>query len=124
MFKSPIFVLVFLLSLYSSCYYDNEEELYPVGQTCDTISVNYYGSIKPIIDSHCSGQSGCHGSDVEFRLNSFSVLKTYIQADSPRFFGSINHSGTYSPMPKNAPKISECEIKKLAKWSSTNFPEN
>jgi hypothetical protein len=58
-----IHILFFLFSILalglSSCYYDNEEELYPAVITCDTISVSYSSSVAPILTSSCNG---CHSS--------------------------------------------------------------
>ena len=46
----------------TSCYYDNEEELYEfyyAANPCDTSNVTFAGMIFPIIQGNCS-ISGCH----------------------------------------------------------------
>jgi hypothetical protein len=46
------------VTVFSSCYYDVEEELYG-GQVCDTpLSVNW-SHIKPLIETHCNN-GNCH----------------------------------------------------------------
>ena len=42
-----------------SCYYDNEEELYPNGSApCDTSNVTFSNSVMPVINQYCIS---CHG---------------------------------------------------------------
>lgn len=48
-----------LLFLISSCYYDNEEELYPGSGACDTLGVTFSEDIMPIVNTKCA-ISGCH----------------------------------------------------------------
>lgn len=50
-----------ILSILTSCYYDNEEDLYPAVNTvaCDTSVVTYAGTIKYFLDNKCA-TPGCH----------------------------------------------------------------
>jgi hypothetical protein len=51
-------ILVVSVLVISGCYYDVAEELYPSnGTTCDTSSVTYSLTVKPIIDQFCVS---CH----------------------------------------------------------------
>ena len=49
---------LFLITLSNSCYFDNEEELYP-NAMCDASVTNFMDVIDPIIKSNCA-LSGCH----------------------------------------------------------------
>ena len=59
--KTILILNLFLLSILalSSCYYDNEEELYPNGANCDVTNLDYQANIKPIFETNCA-ISGCH----------------------------------------------------------------
>lgn len=98
----------------TSCYYDNEEELYPQPVACDTINVSYSQTIAPIMDASCNfchGQSFPSGNVI---TDNYSDLKTI--ADDGRLWGSVNHESGYSPMPKDRPKLNDCDLKKIEIW--------
>jgi hypothetical protein len=105
-------MVVFVLGLFN-CYYDNEEALYGIEQ-CSTDSVTYVATIAPIIQNNCIS---CHSQSV----NSGGVtLETYAQvrsrADDGVLLGVVAHSSGFSPMPKNSPKLSECNIAAIRQW--------
>lgn len=105
--------IVGLVVLFSSCYYDSEEDLYP-SIDCDLSDISYTTSILPIIESKCYA---CHDQASNFgniTLEGYSSLKTF--ADSGELIGAIKHESGYSPMPKNLPQLLECEIEKIEAW--------
>ncbi|GAA4337583.1 hypothetical protein [Flaviaesturariibacter amylovorans] len=122
--KTPI--LVFLLSALAlgSCYYDVEEELYPVAGNCgDTTAVTYSGTIAPLLTTH--GCTGCHGSTGPsggVSLNNWAAVKTRI--DDGRLVGAISHATGFAPMPQGAPKMSACDIDKIRRWAAAGAPNN
>ena len=113
--------------LFSGCYYDNAEELYPSSPdsvSCNTDSVTYAADVLPIILQNCA-VSGCHlgpnaedGSD----LSQYGPLKNY--ADNSLLYSSISHDGTSSAMPKDAPKLDNCSIAVIKKWIDNGAPNN
>ena len=97
-----------------SCYYDSEEDLYPIITECDTSNVTYSGTVSPIISDNCIS---CHGSTFPqggVILDNYDDLKTHV--DNGRFWGAINHEAGYSPMPQNLPKLPQCELDKIKTW--------
>ena len=52
-----ILLILVIVGMIQSCYYDNEEELYPVPSPCDTTNVTYTQSVWPIISNNCTN---CH----------------------------------------------------------------
>ncbi len=107
-----IIALLPVLMLHS-CYYDNEEELYPgAGSNCDTMQVTYTATVAPILDQYCNA---CHkaGSN-NIVTDNYTTLK--IIADDGRLWGVVNHETGFSPMPKNAAKLSSCDLLKIRKW--------
>ena len=111
-------MFVLLLLMLNNCYYDNEETLYPsTGNNCDLTSVTYSGTVKPILQAYCLS---CHstaaaaGSGNGIRLENYTDLKTYVT--NGKFYGAVNQSAGYSPMPKGGGKLDNCTLQKLKKW--------
>lgn len=120
-----ISLIVLLMAGFSSCYYDNEEYLYPAGTGllgCDTANVTYSGTIEPIMQDHCNS---CHS---EASPSGGVVTETYqglkIVADDGRLYGAVNHIGGYAPMPQNQPKLSECKLTQIDIWLNAGAPNN
>ncbi len=123
-----IFHVLILLSLgaLSACYYDNEEELYPEdpgsSTSCDTTNVSYELAVLPILDTHCLN---CHD---EAAASGNVVLEGHAnvmrEANSGRLLGAISHSPGFSPMPRNANKLPDCEILTIQAWISQGAQNN
>ncbi len=107
--------VVSLLGL-SSCYYDNEEELY--GSDCDTTAVSYANDIWPIINGNC--QTGCHGpggsgngiftdhASVLAKVTNGSMLARVVEQQN---------------MPPNG-ELTACQVEKFRAWILNGAPNN
>jgi hypothetical protein len=118
-----VFAVVVVL-LPASCYYDSEEALYPsLSSGCDTTGVTFSGKISPMLANNCLS---CHsnataaGAGNGIRLENYADVKSRAAAVA----GSIKHTGTYSPMPKNGGKLNACLINQFDIWIRTGMPEN
>lgn len=115
-----LLIMICLITL-SACYYDNFEELYPgagLSDTCDTAgTISFATKVLPIMTGNCgSSQSNCHGGTSPlgfYQLSNHSGVKA--ANDDGILLPSINHTGG-SPMPKNAAKMNDCNIKTIEKW--------
>lgn len=117
----PVIVLIVSICMMTSCYYDNEEELYPGANTgCDTTTVTYSGTIAPLMDQYCNA---CHkaGSN-NIVTDNYTTLR--IIAEDGRLWGVVNHEGSYSPMPKNAGKLNSCNLARIRVWLNDGSPNN
>ena len=118
----PTIVIIFVLNI-NSCYYDNEEALYPsFSNKCDTSNVTYSKHISQTISSYCVS---CHGSTYKadggsIRLDSYKDLTDNIDM----VINGITHDPSYTPMPKNAGKLSECVINQFQIWRNAGTPNN
>jgi hypothetical protein len=104
--------MVFTLS---SCYRDNEEELYPVTGTCDTNGVTYANTVAPLLQSN--GCISCHSGAApsgNISLQTYTAVKAV--ASNGKLYGAVNHSPGFSPMPKGGAKMSTCNILKIKAW--------
>jgi len=89
---------------------------------CDTSNVKFSAQVKTIIDGNCKN---CHsGSSPQGRidLSTFDSVKAQVTAN--KLYGSINHSGGFSPMPKGVSKLSDCQIRAVKIWIDAGTPNN
>jgi len=118
----PILTVLMLTIQLSSCYYDNEEEVYPDSGGCDTTNVTYSGSVAPVLQANCNACHSGNGPSAGIVTDNYTDLLTVV--NSGQFKGAINHSSGYSAMPKNAPKLSDCNLSKINKWIDAGAPNN
>ncbi|MEK0423369.1 MAG: hypothetical protein RLZ95_1279 [Bacteroidota bacterium] len=107
------------ITLFTSCYYDKKNEIYPQVTTtaCDTTNVTYALVVAPILNANCNS---CHGASVASRsgagivLDNYNSLKPYVTNNY--LVNSIVQNGKVVPMPLNAPKMDACSINKIIAW--------
>jgi hypothetical protein len=120
--KNKLIVSILAASmLFGSCYYDVEEELYPTLE-CSTTGVTYTAVVEPIIRSNC--YNSCHSAAINIgnhTLEGYDKLKVYV--DNGKLMGAIKHSPGFSPMPKNAAKLVDCDIEKIQAWVTAGAPQ-
>lgn len=108
--------------VFASCYYDNEEALYPsLSTACDTLNVTFTATIFPILDNSCLS---CHSNAKAPSMGNNIPLENYADVKSRKanIAGSIKHIGVYSPMPKNGGKIKDCSITQFDIWVRKGMP--
>ena len=82
--------------------------------SCDTTVFTYSGAVTPIMDNKCAG---CHNpSNLGGNIDVSTFAAVRVVALNGKLYGSIAHQTGYSPMPKNAAKLSDCEIRQVQKW--------
>lgn len=82
--------------------------------TCDLAAVTYSATVAPLMAKYCNG---CHSGTTpqgNIRTANYNALKTL--SNKPAFMGSMRHTSGYSPMPKNAAKLSTCQLDQIQKW--------
>ncbi len=112
---APLMVAILIAT--NSCYYDNEEYLYadPAGPgSCDTTNVTYSGTVAPIMATYCNGCHNASSPSDGIIVDNYNDL--IITVGNGSFWGSINHEAGFSPMPRNQPKLSDCNLLKIRKW--------
>lgn len=111
---------------FSSCYYDNEQELYPKpingGGNCDTTNATFSLKVYPLIQTKCNS---CHSNASSLggvSLEGYANVITYEQ--NGKLMGTINHSSGFIPMPQGGAKLSDCDIAILNTWINAGAPNN
>jgi hypothetical protein len=120
LFISLTIIVIFSLFIVS-CYYDNEEALYPgLSTSCDTTNVTYSATIVPILNNSCLG---CHSTPA---TGGSILLTTYAEVTgaAPRITGSIKQVAGFSAMPKNSGKLKSCSITQWDIWVRNGMPNN
>jgi len=118
--RSKQVIILFLgIFLFSACYYDKKDQVYPqvVVATCDTSNITYSVTVTNILNTSCNN---CHGtasanvSGAGILLNTYASVKPYVT--NGKLINSILQNGQASPMPKNMAKLDQCTINKLTLW--------
>ncbi len=113
--------LLLMLIGMAGCYYDNEEDLYP-NSGCDTTNVTFSGKVVPILQQNCYI---CHATAI---ANGGVILDTYagvqVVVQNGKLWGSVNHESGFFAMPKDAPKLPDCDLAKIKIWLDKGAPNN
>jgi hypothetical protein len=114
-------VIAIFLLFFISCYYDNEEALYPtLNSSCDTTNVTFSGTIAPMLNNNCyschSDATASFGAGIH--LQSFSDVVT----NSARVVAAIKQTGPY-PMPPGG-KLNSCSVTQYDIWVRNGMPNN
>ena len=118
-----IYLLIFCSILLASCYYDNEETLYPETEACDTTEVSYSAIIVPMLSNNCYE---CHSNINAPDFGNNIRLEDYadVKSQSVRMLGAIRHDPAYSPMPRGGDKLDTCFILQFEAWNNQGNKEN
>jgi len=109
-------------SLFTGCYYDKEENLYPGTANCDTTGVTFSGTVLPLIQTNCyachSQAAGQGGIILEGHAN------VVIRVNDGKLIGAVSHASGFTPMPQNGQKLADCDIKRIQTWINAGAPNN
>jgi cytochrome c553 len=121
--QMPPLSCILIVLIMAACTSNSEEELYGDEESsCDTTNVSFSNDVFPIIDNNCLACHGTGSPPLGISLTSYSEIKHV--ASSSRFLGAIKHQQGYTPMPQNAPKLSDCKIATLEAWVNDGMPDN
>jgi hypothetical protein len=110
-----------LLTMPTSCYYDNEEDLYgPDTTACDTAAIRYSVEIKKILEDNCNS---CHlPTGVTYSSIPF---ETHAQLQEVALNGKLvdRTNSISAPMPQTG-LMDKCSRLKLEAWVKAGAPNN
>lgn len=123
-----ILVLVTSLSL-SSCSKSDDTKMQNPTPTpeCDLSSVTFSNTVMPIISANCTSCHSGTSANAGIRLEDYASVKAQASipaGSSGSLLGAIMHSAGNTPMPKDASKLSDCNISKINKWIQDGMPNN
>lgn len=128
MHKNRFFLFFLFLCfsvLFTSCYYNNEEELYGITE-CDTISVSFSADIVPILEIHCYE---CHSIENADDKGDSYILETYEELDASTNGEDLINvvdwiSGGPANMPKDKDQLPDCERSLIRSWVNQGMLDN
>ena len=109
---NSLLLLTLTTPIWSGCYYDVAEELYPNSGSCDTTVYTYTRFVQPLVASQCLG---CHPN-----FNTYNEVKTRANVINERINRDVNASGF---MPQNASKLDACSLQKFKLWIDKGCPQ-
>ena len=123
--KGSLWMAILFMTSWS-CYYDNEEFLYPkLSSSCDTIDVTFSSAVKPVLQQYCYT---CHSNSNAAPFGGNIKLEDYadvkISADNGKLYGTVAHLPGYSPMPKGGSILDDCDISMIKSWINSGAPDN
>lgn len=109
--------------LFSSCYYDNEEELYEYynqANPCDTAAISFANDIMPMIQGNCV--SGCHvpGGTAQ----GAGIFENYAEVKAKVDNGSMNNRVVVQRTMPPSGALTDCQIAQLQAWILNGAPNN
>jgi hypothetical protein len=107
--------------VFTSCYYDNEADLYPT-TSCQTSNMSYQSNIAPILERNCYVCHSAASNTADITLEGYDKLIGFVT--SGRLLGAIRREAGYAPMPQNASMLIECDIAKIEQWIADGAPNN
>ncbi len=120
---SPMLAIGISILILSGCYYDKEAILYPDSANCTPVAnPSFTSDILPLINAKCNMCHGGSSPSAGIKLDTHTEVVKY--ANTGSLMGSINHASGYSAMPKNASKMSACQIDKIQAWINSGMPNN
>ncbi len=127
--KLLIILMVFaMISItLSSCYYDNEEELYPSTANCVTENMSYANDVWPVINASCTGCHGGANPSGGIKLENYTDVAAAAAIGAGSYgslYGTISHASGNSPMPKNGNKLPDCTISQIKAWIDQGAKDN
>ncbi len=124
--KQCIGIFVLCSLLFAACTKANEatESGNNTGgnPVCDTVNMKYATNVLPIIQGNCYS---CHGNgqmNGGISLDSYTNLKR--QVSNGKLINVITHASGFPAMPRNNPKLSDCNINKIRSWISRGAIDN
>ena len=119
--KKALLSFTLAVFIFSSCYYDVEEELYP--NTCNTTGVTFSGTVNPLLNTY--GCVGCHsGSAPSGNTSLLGHTNVKTKVTDGKLWGVINHHPGFPPMPQGGAKMAACDINKIKAWIDAGAPNN
>ena len=114
-------LLLISLGFCIGCAYHVEEELYPQ-RSCNLENLTYSETVVPILEANCLSCHSRAGNQGGITLEGYDALIR--QIDNGRLLGAIRHEAGFSPMPKDRPRLLDCQISQIEAWIAEGAPNN
>ncbi len=114
---------MFLFILFSTgCYYDTVENLYGNAVCTPVVDPAFSIDVLPTLNNRCNN---CHSGispSGGIKLDAYAEVIKYV--NNGKLMGSIKQTSGFSAMPKNAGKLSVCQIQVMQAWIDAGAVNN
>ena len=128
MIRKIAVALIGCVFLFSACYYDKEDLLYP-GNSCGSVTASWKNDIEPIINTRCAIPN-CHGAGFvngpgplinydAVRIAAIDIKSAVVSGFMPAEESTIS----FTVEPSHNPLTGD-QIKKIACWVDSGAPNN
>ena len=116
-----VITVAMFLFIVVSCYYDNEEALYPsLNNSCDTTNVTFSATITSVLNSYCTT---CHsGSPASGGITLTNYASVQAQASSGQLMNSLNGNGV--PIMPFSGSLPACKMDQFKIWIRNGMLNN
>ncbi|MES2778103.1 MAG: hypothetical protein V4722_28265 [Bacteroidota bacterium] len=117
-----VMALVIMVMTFESCYNRKADIVYPPPVTCDTTNIRYSVEVVNVLKTNCyiCHMPGFAPSGVF--LNDYNIVKNMV--NNNKLINVIQWTPGFSRMPKNQPKLSDCNIAIIRTWIRNGAPNN
>ena len=113
--------IIVTLSLINSSCTNNKASV--TAPSCDTTTVRLSVELESILSANCYS---CHGGNADgaegIKLQDYATIKSL--ALNGDLINAVAHTGSVTPMPKDAAKLSDCDINKFKAWVNRGAQNN
>ncbi len=89
---------------------------------CDSTNYTYTNRIQPFLNTWCVGCHSTSNAGGGYDLSTYSGV--VVSITKSRLMGTLKHLSGFSPMPKNANQLSDCDINAVQKWIAAGYLNN
>jgi hypothetical protein len=112
--------IFFMSAVIFSCTFTNKDAISPKNEPRDSLQIipKYSVNVKPILNYYsclrCHSESNASLEGAGIALEPFENLLVFVKNGS--LYGSMAHTGSWSPMPKGGDKATPNELKVIKTW--------
>jgi len=113
--------MAFIPSVFFSCTYNSEQDLYGIAP-CDTTIITWEYPIREILEHNCVP---CHNEDLHYNGVRHDVYEfELVVVNDGRLRGVVNHLPGFAQMPYQLPQLPDCERLLINMWIESGAPKN
>ncbi len=116
-----VIILALVVSVFSSCAFNSEEELYGIVD-CDTTLITWEYPIQEILARNCVP---CHNEELHYNGVRHDIYELeLIVVNDGRLNGVVNHLPGFPQMPYQLSQLPACERLLINTWIERGAPKN
>ncbi len=112
----------------SGCTYQQPKDVFGPNNKpmpCDTAMVSFGQHIRPILQAHCNICHSSGGTSFPLEEHDEVQYRALLKRDGIGvLYGAVAHLPAFQAMPRDAPKLTLCQIEQIKRWTDAGAPNN